>query len=710
MSDLNSPLPPSNASQRPVTPAPVTSGDSTAQGQTPRHSDGQPLPQEEQATPNPAVTLSASLAGMSAGNTVEAVVLGADAEGVPVIRAAGGTFLAVARDPPPPHAQLVLQIQSTGNEIRALVTSVDGEPQHPPSEISLLLTNVSGGAAGGPAAAPAVETYSAPIGGARPGVPTPGQAQPLTPGLLLTAHVVPAPLAAAALLGGDLAASAPKEPSAAATPFRVGTPLLVRIVSVGGNAGPPPPPPPATTIGVTPAGTPAAALQGPNPQAMGSPGLAPAGATPGPAQLPGSGAAPALPQGPGAEPLRAQGAEPPQARGAERPRAQGAGPPRAQGAEPPRAQEAESPRPQGAQAAQTGATGPGGSAANQTPGAATPAGPADNMGTRPNYPQAAVRWDNSSFRPSAGASPEPAAAAAAPAHAINVSGVVVEQTADGQTLIQTPVGALQFGAAITAEAGVEVTLEIQASTAPAPSPGAAQSAAPAAPPVSPQSVLADFSTGWSALRELVQVVQAADPGVVQQFATQRLPSHNARATNNILFFLSALRGGDLRGWLGADMTRAAERAGQRRLIDRLGDDFSQLRALIDADDDGEWRAAPFPFLDGKEIEPVNMFVRGRRPKKGDEEENIRFVVQFELSALGAMQLDGLLRQQDFDLIVRSRTGLTEQVRQHISALFDGANEATGLKGNIVFQNVETFPVSPFSDLFGVEPGADNVVA
>lgn len=105
-----------------------------------------------------------------------------------------------------------------------------------------------------------------------------------------------------------------------------------------------------------------------------------------------------------------------------------------------------------------------------------------------------------------------------------------------------------------------------------------------------------------------------------------------------------------------------------------------------------------------------MFVRGRRPKKGDDEENIRFVVQFELSALGAMQLDGLLRQQNFDLIVRSRTGLTEQVRQHISALFDGANEATGLKGNIVFHNVTTFPVSPFSDLFGVEPGADNVVA
>ena len=201
-----------------------------------------------------------------------------------------------------------------------------------------------------------------------------------------------------------------------------------------------------------------------------------------------------------------------------------------------------------------------------------------------------------------------------------------------------------------------------------------------------------------------------DPGVARQFASQRLPSHNARATSNILFFLSALRGGDVRGWLGADMTRVAERAGQRRLMDRLGDDFLQLRALIDSDDEAEWRAAPFPFFDGKEIEPVSMFVRGRRPNKEDDEEDIRFVVQFELSALGAMQLDGLVRQQNFDLIVRSRIGLSELVRQNISTLFNDAIEATGLQGNIVFQNVATFPVSPVSDLFGIEHPAGTVVA
>ncbi len=658
MSDLNSTVPPSNPSQRPVTPAPVTSGDSTAQGQTPRHSDGQPLPKEQQPTPNPAVTLSPSLAGMSAGKIVEAIVLGADAEGVPVIQAAGGTFLAVAQAALAPHAQLVLKIQSTGHEIRALVTSVNGEPQHPPSEIRLLLTNVSGGAAGGPAPAPAVETYSAPIGGARPAGQTPGHAQPLAPGLLLTAHVVPAPLAAAALLGGDLTASAPNETAATATPFRVGTPLLVRIISVGRNTGPTVS---ATNPGAARGGATAAVSQGTISQETGSQGLPvtrpAAGATPVPSQRPDPNAPPARPQDQGAEPR------------------------------------------------QTGAPAPGGSSANQTPAAAINAGPVDNKGAKPDKPQGAP---GSTTLP---AGPPVGAVSPAPAQTLTLSGVVVEPAADGQTLIQTSVGILQFGAALVAQAGIEVTLEIQPSTAAAgPSPGIAPNAAPGTAPVSPQAVLADFSTGWSALRALVQAVQTADPGVVQQFVTQRLPSHNARATNNILFFLSALRGGDVRGWLGADMTRAAERAGQRRLIDRLGDDFSQLRALIDADDEAEWRAAPFPFFDGEEIEPVNMFVRGHRPDKGDGEEEIRFVVQFELSALGAIQLDGLLRQQNFDLIVRSRTGLSEQVRQDINSLFNGAIEATGLKGNIVFQNVATFPVSPFNDLFGVEHPADNVVA
>lgn len=699
MSDLNSPVPPTQPSQRPVTPAPVTSGDSTAQGQTPRHSDGQPLPQEQQPTPNPAVTLSASLAGMSAGKIVEAVVLGADADGVPVIRAAGGTFLAVAQDALAPHAQLILKIQSTGHEVRALVTSVNGELQHPPSEISLLLTNVSGGAAGGPAAAPAVETYSAPIGGARPASQTPGQAQPLAPGLLLTAQVVPAPLAAAALLGGDLTASAPNEPAAGASPFRVGTPLLVRIISVGSNTGSTAPP---ATLG---AATPGAATLGAATLGAATPGAAPLGATPGSADA----AAPQGPstQGPSSLGTGSQGvpAAGPTAAATPGP-AQNPGPntPPAR----PQASGARSPQAHSAQPTQLGASAPGGSAANQTQAAA-----AGNTGNNADQPQAAPRPGTPSVGPSVGPSLGPAVAAAstAPAHPLTLNGVVAEPTADGHTLVKTPVGVFQFGAALVAEAGVDVTMEVQLATAGSPGGGggASPGVTPAAAPASPQTVLADFTTGWSALRELMQFVQAVDPGIASQFAAQRLPSHNARATNNILFFLSALRGGDVRGWLGADMTRAAERAGQRRLIDRLGEDFSQLRALIDADDETEWRAAPFPFFDGKEIEPVNMFIRGRRPKKEDGEDDVRFVVQFELSALGAMQLDGLLRQQNFDLIVRSRTGLSEQVRQDISALFNGAIEATGLKGDIVFQNVETFPVSPFSDLFGVEHPAGNVV-
>ena len=71
------------------------------------------------------------------------------------------------------------------------------------------------------------------------------------------------------------------------------------------------------------------------------------------------------------------------------------------------------------------------------------------------------------------------------------------------------------------------------------------------------------------------------------------------------------------------MTQTAERAGHKRLLDRLGDDFAQLRTLIDAEDDGEWRATPFPFYDGEAIEPVNMFTRSRRPGKQTGEEEVR---------------------------------------------------------------------------------------
>ncbi len=636
MNDLNSPAPPPRAANRPITPAPVA-GDSTAHGQTPRQSDGQAPPPQQEANPNPAVTLAASLAGMSAGTLVEAMVVGADPDGAPVIQAAGGTFLAVMKGAIPAHTALTLQIQSTDTEIRALITRQNGEVRQPPTEVRLLLTNI-GGASAGPGQTAA--TYGPPKGSPAGTPPhnAPSTGQPLVPGLRLSARVIATPSTLAARASGGGGALDPRRFPSAASTLRPGLPLLVRILAVG------------------PQGTRAA---------PGAEASAPGGAAQGGIHSAAAG------------PSQVQGSTPPPT-GAQTPQAQTGSPdqPAAKGAQPaPRivARQAGAPDPARARGAEAPAAPPSASAVPSAASATAPQMGAPQVG-------------------------EPV-----PAQPVTIAGVISGRSPEGQTLVRTAAGTIQLEATLAADDGTEVTLEALQPAAPF------QGTANAAPS-SPQAALVDFAAGWSALRELVQIVQASDPGVARQFVNQRIPSLNARSASNVLFFISALRGGDVQGWLGGDMSRAAERAGQRRLIDRLTDDFAQLRTLIDADGDDEWRALPFPFFDGEQIEPIMMFVRGRRAKKEEEEDDVRFVVDLELSALGAMQLDGLVQSESFDLIVRSKQRLGTQMTQDIRTLFESGLETTGLKGKIVFQTMAIFPVSPFGDFVGPENTAGEIVA
>lgn len=215
---------------------------------------------------------------------------------------------------------------------------------------------------------------------------------------------------------------------------------------------------------------------------------------------------------------------------------------------------------------------------------------------------------------------------------------------------------------------------------------------------------------WPALRALESHTATAAPATAQAFVDNKVPAANARAAAQIMFFLSVLRSGDVAGWLGSDMMRSLERAGQRGLIERLGDDFRQLRRLGDETSASDWRLLLFPFAAGDKIEPIHMFVRGQRRDQTDDDQDIRFVVDLKMSALGALQFDGLLHRQTFDLMVRSHAELSSDQRQDITRIFNVGLEAIGYRGQVGFQTVREFPVSPFNDLLGGRHTPGTIVA
>ena len=274
-----------------------------------------------------------------------------------------------------------------------------------------------------------------------------------------------------------------------------------------------------------------------------------------------------------------------------------------------------------------------------------------------------------------------------------MTATVVGTTPAGKPLVDTPLGRLALGIQAQLPPGTRLVAEIVPGvTGPGPMPGAAAK----------ESV--SLAYAWPALDEAVESLTRSDPAIAQAVLSgdgqgTSLPQPGPRLASSILFFLSALTGGDPGGWLsrlaGGQAARALEQAGQGELLGRLMSDLGQLGRYADAG--GDWRLFALPFFDGHQLHQLRLFLRhGRHRGQGDDdaEEATRFVLEVELSRMGELQLDGLVRQKRFDLNLRSRQALDPRMRADIAAIYQNANEATGYSGQISFQASNDWPPMP----------------
>ena len=215
--------------------------------------------------------------------------------------------------------------------------------------------------------------------------------------------------------------------------------------------------------------------------------------------------------------------------------------------------------------------------------------------------------------------------------------------------------------------------------------------------MTPQSTLLTLGQEWQTLRDIVTVVAATDAAAAQKFVSNSTPAMNTRLASTVLFYFVAMQGGVPRTWLGEDTTRALERAGWRDLIDRLGDDFSNLRRLSEERGPRDWRTFLFPFFDGEELQQIRMVTRYADDEEEEDDEegrrgrSVRFVVDVNLTKLGDLQLDGLVQERRFELIVRSKETLTPEMRDEIRSIFGDGVEATGFEGEIMFETAPQLP-------------------
>lgn len=259
-------------------------------------------------------------------------------------------------------------------------------------------------------------------------------------------------------------------------------------------------------------------------------------------------------------------------------------------------------------------------------------------------------------------------------------GTVAGSTPQGQPILATRQGMLALNVPASLPPGAKVTAALTDLAQ------ATQAAAPTLP--GPPGPLGERD--WPAMRQLMATLAASDPALAKSMLAT-MPQPNRKLTAALGFFLAAMRGGDARGWLGDDASSALDKAGRRDLLDRLEKDFEGLRREAAEPLPGDWRSYTIPLMDSTGPKPIRLHVH---PLKEDEEgegrprgkPGSRFLIDLDLSRFGPMQLDGLVRPNHFDLILRSHAALPPDLRVELIQVFADSVRAVGYSGGLSFQS------------------------
>ncbi|CAA7616500.1 conserved hypothetical protein [Magnetospirillum sp. LM-5] len=278
-----------------------------------------------------------------------------------------------------------------------------------------------------------------------------------------------------------------------------------------------------------------------------------------------------------------------------------------------------------------------------------------------------------------------------------LTATVVAHPPGGQAVVQTPAGTLALPTGSDLPVGTRLQLELAGQPEPPPPAAAAGPGQAASTGLRPG--------GWPTLAETMTTLNAAGDRQALDMLMRSLPQVGPRLAANIALFAGAMRSGDVRAVLPDGTTRGLEKAGRKDLAERLKAELEQMapeggRPVAG----GEWTAFTLPLLFGQVVDPVQLYVRRRQgedesdPAKGGGGE--RFLLDFNLSRLGRMQMDGLVRRDDklFDLIIRTDQPLPPEMRHDILGIFTNAAELVGTKGSVAFQSggrwVELPPDAP----------------
>lgn len=203
---------------------------------------------------------------------------------------------------------------------------------------------------------------------------------------------------------------------------------------------------------------------------------------------------------------------------------------------------------------------------------------------------------------------------------------------------------------------------------------------------------------WPIFQETEQALAHTNPQAAQVFNAV-LPSAAAPAQMgaSVLFFVAAMRTGDVQGWLGDKAIETLKLAGKADIIGRLGNELSNLARLNSETLPGDWKALSIPLAWQNDIHKVAVYTRkedqdDNSPNGSSKGNRTRFVMDLNLSNMGQVQLDGLFTGNAsdsigrLDLVLRTEQSFTQAMKQQMRTAYKNALDETKITGELSFQD------------------------
>lgn len=277
----------------------------------------------------------------------------------------------------------------------------------------------------------------------------------------------------------------------------------------------------------------------------------------------------------------------------------------------------------------------------------------------------------------------------------NLTGVLVAQTPSGQSVIETKDNIFILNGTLNYPRGTRVALEV-------PNTLLSPSLRVTSQLPSPFTLSSPYT--WPSLENIFEKLKVSNnASIYNDFRTNRLSEPGKKLTATMALFLSAIRTGDARAWLG-HRENSLNYPVREAILQTLYDDFNVMQRASEISENG-WRAFFIPILDENQISLIQFFIRQQQEKNHKALESLKrkptqFVVELTLNAIGNMQIDGRVGDKNVELVIRTRKPIQQTLKKGIEKVFFSTLNNSELTGTLSFKvqtKLSSLPVNKLND-------------